>query len=226
MDGEEKRVRRRLTRRAGVHLSGALAVVLLCAGFAVWAMLDRPAQATVLAVATPLAAGQVITDADVKGVAMNAEDAASLELVPAAHSDVVVGQVAAVPLRVGTLLSVDMVGDPVVPRVGFVEVTVALADGRWPAAVQAGQSVSLLAASEFEASGVWSVPGIVLEVVRPEAGGALVTVELVETAALDLAVVEPSSLLMVATAGGVPPVAVDEAEAGATVSGSGDGGGD
>src|SRR5690606_36109331 len=105
---------RRLSRRAGVHLAGALAVVLLCVGFAVWAMVGRPAQATVLAVAAPLAAGQVVTEADVKGVVMNAEDAASLELVPVAHSDVVVGQTAAVPLREGTLLSADMVGEPVV----------------------------------------------------------------------------------------------------------------
>lgn len=191
--------RRPLSRRGWANLVGAAAVLVLCVAFTAWAVLNRPEETSVLVVAAPLVAGQVIGQSDLEQVEMNAEDAAGLGLVPADRVGEVVGQVAAVPLREGTLLSVVMVGQPQVPRSGFVEVTVALADGRWPSRIQAGQSVSLIAESAASAEGVWSTSATVLEVDRPESGGALVTVELpVETAA-GLALADSASLFMVAT---------------------------
>ncbi|MCH7229962.1 SAF domain-containing protein [Glycomyces sp. L485] len=150
--------------------------------------------------ATPLAAGQVIGQDDLDQVEMNAEDAAGLGLVPVERAGEVVGQVAAVPLREGTLLSAAMVGQPQVPRAGYVEVTVALADGRWPSRVQSGQSVSLIAESASSAEGAWSARATVLEVDRPESGGALVTVELPTDSAAGLALAESATLFMVAIA--------------------------
>lgn len=201
MSGRESREgRRRLPRRAWLHVAGLAAVLVLCTAFAAWSIASKPEEASVLRVAAPLAAGQVIGQADVAAVAVAAGEVIALGLVPVARASEVVGQVAAVPLREGTLLSVDMVGDPVVPRAGFVEVTVALADGRWPMSIQAGQSVSLLAASPMAEAGVWSVAGTVLAVERVESGGALVGVELPETAAAGLVTAESTSLLMVATA--------------------------
>ena len=202
MSGKESREgrRRRLPRRAWLHVAGLAAVLVLCTAFTAWSIASKPEEASVLRVASPLAAGQVIGQADVAQVSVAASEVAALGLVPVARASSVVGQVAAVPLREGTLLSVDMVGDPVVPRAGFVEVTVALADGRWPMSVQAGQSVSLLAASQTAETGVWSVAGTVLTVERVESGGALVGVELPQAAAAGLVTAESSSLLMVATA--------------------------
>ncbi|GAB4001744.1 hypothetical protein GCM10029992_38080 [Glycomyces albus] len=131
-----------MSRRSWVNLAGAAAVLVLCVASTTWAVVSRPEETSVLAAATPLAAGQIIGQGDVEQVEMNAEDAAGLGLVPVDRAGEVVGQVAAVPLRAGTLLSAAMVGQPQVPRAGFVEVTVALADGRWPMRIQSGQSVS------------------------------------------------------------------------------------
>ncbi|WP_026931909.1 SAF domain-containing protein [Glycomyces tenuis] len=181
-------------------MTGLAAVLVLCTAFAAWSITAEPEEASVLRVAEPLAAGQVIGQGDVAAVAVAASEVATLGLVPVARASEVVGQVAAVPLREGTLLSVDMVGSPAVPRAGFVEVTVALADGRWPMSIQAGQSISLMAASPVAETGVWSAPGTVLAVERVESGGALVGLELPESAAAGLVTAEPASLLMVATA--------------------------
>ncbi|GAB4001747.1 hypothetical protein GCM10029992_38090 [Glycomyces albus] len=58
----------------------------------------------------------------------------------------------------------------------------------------------LIAESASAAEGVWSAQATVLEVERPESGGALVTVELPTEAAAGLALAESESLFMVATA--------------------------
>lgn len=209
MDGKKARERRRrMPRRAWLHVSGLFAVVVLCFAFAAWAIVKEPAESSVLAVAAPLAAGQVIGEADVAEVGVAAGEVAALGLVPVSEATAVVGKVAAVPLQAGTLLRADMVGSPLVPQVGLVKVTLALADGRWPADVQAGQQVALMGASDTAATGIWQTAGTVLGVERPESGGALVTVELPEDAVAGLVTVEATSLLMAATATAPAGVAV------------------
>lgn len=189
-----------MPRRAWLHVAGLFAVLVLCFGFATWAIMEKPAESSVLAVAAPLAAGQVIGETNIAEVSVAAREVAALGLVPVGEAAAVVGNVAAVPLQVGTLLRADMVGSPLVPQIGFVKVTLALADGRWPSDVQAGQPVSLTGASETAATGLWQTTAMVLGVERPESGGALVTVELPEDAVAGLVTVEAASLLMAATA--------------------------
>jgi len=189
-----------------IHIAGAAAVVLCCAAAIAWTVTSEPEETAVLQVANPLAAGQTIVQSDLAQVAVAADDVATLGLVPSSGAGEIVGQTAAIPLAAGTLLSASMIGAPSTPRMGFVEVTIALADGRWPAALQAGHQVSLLGASDTATSGVWSAAGIVLALQQPEEGGALVTVELPEAAVPGLVTVETASLLMVATA----PAAVPE----------------
>jgi hypothetical protein len=202
MDAKEQRerARRRMPRRTWLHVAGLFAVLVLCFGFAAWAIMEEPPESSVLVVAVPLAAGQMIGEADVAEVSVAAGEVAALGLVPVGEVAAVVGNVAAVPLQAGTLLRADMIGSPLVPQTGFAKVTLAIADGRWPSDVQAGQRVSLMGASETDATGVWQSSGTVLAVERPESGGALVTVELPEAAMTGLVAVEAASLLMAATA--------------------------
>jgi hypothetical protein len=203
--------RRRWSRRVWVHLTGAFAVVVLSAAFTVWAIVERPEETSVLIMASPLAAGETIEQSHLDGVTIGAEHAAGLGLISASRSHEVIGKAAAVPLRAGTLLSTEMIGAPVVPRAGFVEVTIALADGRWPTRVQAGQAVSLIAESTTIAEGVWSSPATVLAIELPEVGGALVTVELPAESAPGLATAEPSTLFMLTTAPAPTPLHEDAA---------------
>lgn len=178
--------------------------MLCCAAAVTWTVMTEPDRASVIRVAAPLAAGQMIAEADLAPVEVTANEVGPLGLVPASRVSEVVGQLAAIPLTAGTLLSASMLGTPASPRDGFVEVTVALADGRVPAAVQEGHQVSLLGASGAVATGVWSAAGVVTAVQRPEEGGALVTLELPEETIAGLVSVESTSLLMVATAHAVP----------------------
>jgi hypothetical protein len=216
MSGKQAERRARRPRRAWVHVAGASAVVICCAAFTAWALMSKPAETAVLQIAAPLAAGQMIAESDLVQVAVAAEDVSELGLMPASNTAEVVGQVAAIPLTTGTLLSTSMIGTPSTPRTGFAEVTLALADGRWPAALQEGHRVSLLGASDTAATGVWSAAGIVLGVQQPEEGGALVTVELPEATVPGLVTVEPASLLMVTTA---PAVLEPAAESSSSLGG-------
>ncbi|WP_335988500.1 SAF domain-containing protein [Glycomyces sp. MUSA5-2] len=195
---------RRSRRRIWVHIAGAAAVVLCCAAAVVWTVTSEPDRASVLRVASTLAAGQVIAETDLAPVDVAADEVDPLGLVPSSAAASVVGQLAAIPLAAGTLLSASMVGTPSSPREGWVEVTVALADGRVPAALQPGHLVSLLGASDTAATGVWSAGGTVTAVAHPEEGGALVTVELPAETIPGLVSVEATSLLMVATAHAAP----------------------
>jgi hypothetical protein len=201
MDGKETRgKRRRMPRRAWLHVTGLFVVVVLCFAFAAWSIMEKPAEASVLAVAAPMATGQLIGETDVVEVSVAAGEVAALGLVPVGEAATVVGKVAAVPLRAGTLLRADMIGTPAVPQAGFVKITLALADGRWPADVQAGQHVSLMGASDAVATGVWQTAALVLAVEQPESGGALVTSELPQDTTAGLVTVDHTSLLMAATA--------------------------
>jgi len=202
--GNEPERPRRRRRRVWVHVAGAVAVVLCCAAAVAWTVMSEPDRASVIRVGSPLAAGQVISEADLAPVEVAADDVGLLGLVQASRLGEVVGQLAAIPLTAGTLLSASMLGTPASPRDGFVEVTVALADGRVPAALQEGHQISILGASDAVATGVWSAAGIVMAVQHPEEGGALVTVELPEETIAGLVSVESTSLLMVATAHAVP----------------------
>jgi hypothetical protein len=195
---------RRPRRRVWVHIAGAAAVVLCCAAAIAWTVMSEPDSTRVIQVASPLAAGQMIAEADLVPVEVAADEVDPLGLVPASQLASVVGQLAAIPLAAGTLLSASMVGTPASPREGWVEVTVALADGRVPASIQPGHLVSLLGASDVAATGVWSAAGTVTAVAHPEEGGALVTVELPAESVPGMVSVEPASLLMVATAHAAP----------------------
>jgi hypothetical protein len=196
--------RKRLPRRAWLHVSGLVAVMVLCFAFAAWATRSQPAEASVLAVAGPLAAGQLIGESDLAEVVVAAGEVDTLGLITTGQAGAVLGKVAAMPLAAGTLLHEGMIGAPIVPQIGYEKVTVALADGRWPTDVQIGQQIALIGASDAAATGVWQTAGLVLAVERPEEGGALVTVELPEGASAGLVTVEPASMLMAATA--APPV--------------------
>jgi len=96
----------------------------------------------VLAAAHAISAGQVVTADDVTTVKVAAE--AGVATVPASQISTVVGQVAAVPLVAGTLLSAAQFAGAVWPGSGEAVIAVPVKPGRLPSGLPAGARVTVL----------------------------------------------------------------------------------
>lgn len=140
--GPWRAARRR--RRVPFLALGALLVVVCVLGFA-YAAAQLGERVSVLAVARPVSAGQVIAAPDLKAV--SAADDVTLGLIPASSAGSVVGRTAAVPLLPGTLLTRAVLGDPQDPPVGKVTASLALKPGQYPQGLQAGASVAVFVSS-------------------------------------------------------------------------------
>jgi hypothetical protein len=97
-----------------------------------------------------VAAGQVITAADLETVRVSA--AGPVSLVPASRQAEVVGSTAAASLPAGTLLAGSDIGTPA-PVKGQVRLGLALKPGAYPPDLAAGQDVDVLATPAASASG-------------------------------------------------------------------------
>jgi len=133
---------RPIGRRAGRRM--AAGVLLVLAAVVVFWQVDLrhdPRQA-VLAMARPVPAGQVITEADLRTVRVAPDS--GLHLLPAAERDRVVGRSAAVPLAAGSLLTGEQVGPVAWPPPGQAVVAVAVKPGHAPAGLTPGARVVVL----------------------------------------------------------------------------------
>jgi hypothetical protein len=158
--------------RAPRHvLVGVALMVGFALLFAVTGLRADPAVA-VLAVAEPVAAGEVIGETDLR-VASVVPDPA-VQLVPVSERDSVVGRTAAVPLAQGSLLSPGQVGAVVWPPAGQSVVGVPVATGRLPAGLAPGSTVSVLPAEQPALAGGHGpavAPAVVVAVEAPNVAG-------------------------------------------------------
>lgn len=120
---------------------GAL-VVTVCAFVFAAGWVQAGNRKPVLAVVQNVAAGQLLTSADLQVVRVSASGAVSL--VPAASEASVVGRPAAGPLPAGSLLTPADLG-LAVPAPGQDDLGVALKAGQYPPDLSAGQTVTVLA---------------------------------------------------------------------------------
>jgi hypothetical protein len=128
-------------------------LVLACVLAYAYGALRLGDRVQVLAVARPVAAGQVIAAADVRAVTAARDP--SVALIAVADSGRVVGRTAVVPLVAGVLLTPALVGDAAAfPPAGTVTASLALKPGRYPQGVTAGSRVLVvLAAASDPATG-------------------------------------------------------------------------
>jgi hypothetical protein len=136
-------------RNWALAVIGGLVVVVCAIGFAAgWAQAGdrRP----VLALARPVAAGQLLTASDLTVV--RAGVSGPVSLVPASQEPVMVGRPAAVPLPAGALLAPGDVGTPVLGA-GQQELGVAVKPGQYPPDLFAGQTVDVLSTPAPAAAG-------------------------------------------------------------------------
>ena len=147
---------RRLRRRSVPLAAGGVVLVVACALVFAEGWLQAGNRQPVLALAQPVAAGQVITSADLEVVRVSA--AGPVSLVPASRQSEVVGSMAAVSMPAGSLLAGSDIGTPP-PVKGQVRLGVALKPGQYPPDLAAGQDVDVLATPSSAASGSSSGSG-------------------------------------------------------------------
>jgi hypothetical protein len=141
----------RRPRRRSVPLAAAGAViVVVCALVFAEVWLQAGNRQPVLALSEPVAAGQVITAADLEVVRVSA--AGPVSLVAASRQTQVAGSTAAVSMPAGSLLTGSDIGTPP-PVDGQVRLGVALKPGQYPPDLAAGQDVDVLATPASGTSG-------------------------------------------------------------------------
>ena len=141
----------RRPRRRSVPLAAAgVVLVVVCALVFAEGWLQAGNRQPVLALARPVAAGQVITAADLEVVRVSA--AGPLSLVPASRQGEVAGSTAAASMPAGSLLTGSDIGTPP-PGKGQVRLGVAVKPGQYPPDLAAGQDVDVLATPASGTSG-------------------------------------------------------------------------
>ena len=125
-------------------VAGVLLLVAVCALMLAESRVRAGNREPVLALARPVAAGQVITASDLRVVGVSA--AGPVSVVPAGRQAQVAGRTATASLPAGSLLAPGDVGAPSSPGRGQAWLGVALKPGRYPPGLSPGQHVGVLAA--------------------------------------------------------------------------------
>ncbi len=140
----------RLRRRSWALTVIGVLVVTVCALVFAAGWVQAGNRKPVLAVVHAVAAGQLLTAADLQVVRVSASGPVSL--VPAAQETSVLGQPAAGPLSAGALLTSGDVG-PAAPAAGQDDLGVPVKAGQYPPDLSAGQTVDVLATPAASSGG-------------------------------------------------------------------------
>ena len=161
---------RRGRRRSVPLAAGGVVLVVVCALVFAEGWLQAGNRQPVLALAQPVAAGQVITAADLETVRVSA--AGPVSLVAASRQAEVAGSTAAVSMPAGSLLAGSDIGTPP-PVKGQVRLGVALKPGEYPPDLAAGQDVDVLATPASGTSGSSAGSGSARRAAGRPGGGAV-----------------------------------------------------
>ncbi|MFI7676418.1 hypothetical protein [Actinophytocola sp. NPDC049390] len=190
-------------------LLGALLVIACTATFLLISVNSSDRQ-PVLALARAVTVGQTLAAQDLRQVNMAVDP--GVRVVDAGQATSVVGKTMSVSLPAGALLTPDAVGAPAVPAAGQAIASLALKAGQFPAEVAPGAPVSVVfvpagaggsAASPpaSDTATVW--PGVVTSVTTPPNEQAtVVSVQLAEAAARQVAAIPVGQLSLVLLSGG------------------------
>jgi len=204
--GSVSRVTAAPRRRNVPYLLVGVLLVLVCAGGAVVAGQTLGGRVSVLALARPVAAGQVLTAGDVRAVEM--ASGSGVDLIPAGSASTVVGRPVAFSLPAGSLLTRAQVGSAQLPAAGEAVAAVGVKPGQFPPDVQPGARVAVLVSAGTDtgtgggpAAGT-SWTGVVVGVTA--GGGDQTTVVSVRTSEADARAVAaaPAGRLTVVVLGG------------------------
>jgi hypothetical protein len=174
-----------LRRRAPTRIVAGLLVIAL--GFVIGAVtVARLNKAVdVLAMARTVMAGSVVADGDLAVMHIVADPA--LRVVAATRRSQIVGQVAAMALMAGSLLTEQALGPAADPGAGQSILALGVKTGHIPAGLAAGASVLVLVVPPgggVEPTAVVQAPAVVREVQPPDASGlTVITLQLASATA-------------------------------------------
>jgi hypothetical protein len=190
-------------------LLGALLVIACTATFLLISVNSSDRQ-PVLALARGVTVGQILTPQDLRQVNVAVDPGVSV--VDAGQATSMVGKKMSVSLPAGALLTPDSVGAPAVPVAGQAIASLALKAGQFPAEVAPGARVSVVfvpagaggssaSPPASDTATVW--PGVVTSVTTPpNEQDTVVSVQLAEAAARQVAAIPVGQLSLVLLSGG------------------------
>lgn len=195
------RLRGAARRRSVPHLLLGVLLLLGCVGGFVMVSVKADDREAVLALARDVRVGQVLSAGDLREVLVAVD--AGVAVVAARDAGAVVGRSAAASLPAGSLLFPSAIGRAGNPEAGYGIAALALKPGRFPPGLAAGSTVVLVHAPDQLAAGGASTAGpswqaVVLDVSStPGDQASVVTVQLRESAAREVAAVPAGHLAVV-----------------------------
>jgi len=130
-------------RRSVPYLLLGVLLVVVCAAGGVLAGMQLGDRESVLALARPVAVGQILTPQDLKQVSLAADS--GMDVIQASAASTVVGQPAAFGLPAGSLITRSVLGAPQIPAQGKAIAAVGLKPGQFPPDLSPGTTVAVLA---------------------------------------------------------------------------------
>ena len=197
-------------RRSVPHLLLGALLVVVCAGVFLLVSLNSDQRQPVLALAQSVSVGQVLTAQDLKQVNIDVDPGVSI--VDASQAATVVGKTMSTSLSAGTLLTPDAVGGSGIPAAGQALAALSLKSGQFPPEVAPGSHVSVVFVPGQDGAAVASPPSpdqstiwpaVVTSVTSPpDQQVTVVSVQLSESAAQQVAAVPAGQLSVVMVSGG------------------------
>lgn len=129
-------------RRSVPYLLLGVLLVVVCAAGGVFAGMQLGDRESVLALARPVAVGQILTAQDLKQVSMATDS--GMDVMPASSASTVVGQPVAFSLPAGSLVTRSVLGSPQIPLQGKAIAAVGLKPGQFPPDLAPGTTVAVL----------------------------------------------------------------------------------
>ena len=130
-------------RRSVPYLLLGVLLVVVCAAGGVFAGMQLGDRESVLALACPVAVGQILTPQDLKQVSLAADS--GMDVIQASAVSTVVGQPVAFGLPAGSLVTRSVLGAPQIPAQGKAIAAVVLKPGQFPPDLSPGTTVAVLA---------------------------------------------------------------------------------
>lgn len=124
------------------HLMLGVLLIVVCAAGGVFTAMQLAERESVLALARPVAVGQILSAQDLKQVSIAADS--GMDVMPASAASAVVGQPVAYSLPAGSLVTRSVLGSPQVPPPGRAIAAVGLKPGQFPPDLSPGTTVAVL----------------------------------------------------------------------------------
>lgn len=139
-----------IRRRSVPHLLLGIVLIVACATGGVVASMQLGHRVTILALARPVTAGQVLSAQDCRRIDISTDT--GMDLVPVEQASTVIGHPVAYTLPAGTMITRSLLGAPQIPIPGKAIAAIGLKSGQFPPDLAPGTTVLVLTVPSSSAS--------------------------------------------------------------------------